>query len=164
MSDTQTPELSIEKLIDAPVSAVWSAWTDHLEQWWCPKPWTTELIAFEMRPGGRSAMIMRGPDGEENHLEGVFLEVIPERRVVTTDAFTAGWVPQEAFMVAIWEFEPEGEQTRYRASARHWSEDTKTQHETMGFEAGWMAVAEQLEQVAQRIAADQAKAGEPLSC
>lgn len=163
-------ELSIETLIDAPIDAVWKAWTDHLEEWWCPTPWTTELIEQDLRPGGRSAMVMRGPNGEENHLEGVFLEVIPGRRVVSTDAFRAGWIPQGPFMVGTWTFEPEGARTRYRASARHWSRETKEQHEAMGFEAGWMAVAHQLDAVARRIAAEaardpaQANAAAPLSC
>ncbi|AJP70734.1 SRPBCC domain-containing protein [Sphingomonas hengshuiensis] len=154
MPDTDPAlELSIETLIDAPVDAVWRAWTDHLAEWWCPKPWTTELIEHDVRPGGRSAMILRGPDGEEkNRLEGVILEAIPARRVVWTDAFAVGWVPQEPFLVGVWELEPDGERTRYRASARHWSEDLRDQHAVMGFEAGWLTAARQLEAVAQRIA------------
>lgn len=154
MTEPNAPlELAIEKMIDAPVEAVWKAWTDHFEEWWCPKPWTTELIEQDLRPGGRTLVIMRGPNGEENRHEGVILEAIPGRRVVATDAFTAGWIPQSHFMVGTWEFTPEGDKTRYRASARHWSRETMEQHRAMGFEAGWGAVADQLEQVARRIAA-----------
>lgn len=154
MTEAHGPlELVIEKRIDAPIDAVWKAWADHFEEWWCPKPWTTELIEQDLRPGGRSLMVMRGPNGEENRLEGVILEAIPARRVVSTDAFTVGWMPQAPFMVGFWEFEPVGNQTHYRAGARHWSEDTLEQHRTMGFEAGWRVVADQLEAVAQRIAA-----------
>lgn len=146
-------ELSITRLIDAPRKAVWKAWTDHLEEWWCPRPWTVELIEQDLRPGGRSAMIMRGPDGEEMPHEGVFLEVVPGERVVTTDAFRAGWIPQAPFMLGFWEFSDEGGKTRYTAGARHWSEEAMKQHEAMGFREGWGKVAEQLEEVAKGLVA-----------
>lgn len=145
-------DLGIERLIDAPVDAVWTAFTDHMEEWYCPRPWTTEVVACDLRPGGRSAVIMRGPNGEGGQVqEGVYLEVIPGRKVVFTDALTEGWKPAGPFMVGYFEFEPEGDKTRYRAGARHWTEEAKAQHESMGFEEGWGKVAEQLEEVAKRV-------------
>lgn len=35
-------ELSVTRLIDAPVETVWNAATERLAEWWCPKPWTVE--------------------------------------------------------------------------------------------------------------------------
>ena len=145
-------ELQVERLMDAPIDAVWRAWDEHLAEWWCPKPWTTEIIEMDKRPGGRSAMIMRGPDGEEAPQDGVFLEFEPRRRVVFTDAFTTGWNPAGPFFVGIMEFEAEGDKTRYRGIARHWTDEAYQQHKAMGFEAGWGAVAAQLEAVAKRLA------------
>jgi len=51
-------ELRVERLIDAPIDAVWRAWTDHLPEWWCPKPWTTDVIEIDGKPENRSAMVM----------------------------------------------------------------------------------------------------------
>jgi uncharacterized protein YndB with AHSA1/START domain len=147
-------ELSISRLIDAPRDAVWRAFTDHLAEWWCPRPWTTEVIEQDLRPGGRSAMIMRGPDGEESAMEGVFLEVVPGEKVVFTNAFRAGWIPQNPFMVGYFEYADEGGKTRYHAGARHWSAEAMAAHEAMGFTQGWNTVAEQLEEVAKRLAAE----------
>ena len=151
-ANDETRELWVEKLIDAPIDAVWKAWTEHLEEWWCPRPWTTELIELDLRPGGRTAMLMRGPNGEENPIEGVTLEVIPGRKIIWTDAFKAGWAPNAPFMVGTWEFTPQGDQTLYRGSARHWSDETYEQHNAMGFEQGWGVAADQLEAVAKRVA------------
>ena len=137
-------ELSVTRLIDAPVALVWKTATERLAEWWCPKPWTTEIVEQDWRAGGRSAVIMRGPDGEAHPMEGVFLEVTPNRRFVFTDAFRAGWIPQTAFMVGFFEFADEGGRTRYTAGARHWSEEALKQHEAMGFTDGWTKVAEQL--------------------
>jgi uncharacterized protein YndB with AHSA1/START domain len=148
-------ELVIERLMDAPASALWMAYTDYLNEWFCPKPWRAELEEMDLRPGGRSAVTMYGPNGEVMPNDGVYLEVVPERRIVFTDAFTTGWDPQGApFMVGSFEFEPQGEKTLLRARARHWNAETKEQHEAMGFEQGWGTMAEQWEAVARRIAAN----------
>lgn len=144
-------ELSVTRLIDAPPALVWRAWTEHTAEWFCPRPWTTEIRAMDLRTGGRSAMVLRGPDGEENPLEGVYLEVVPERLIVSTDAFAAGWAPQQPFMVRLDTFEEEGTGTRYTASARHWTAEARDSHQAMGFEAGWGAVADQLAAVATRL-------------
>lgn len=151
-TDAGTHDLTITRLIDAPREAVWRAYTDHLAEWWCPRPWSVELLEQDMRPGGRSAMIMRGPNGEESPQEGVYLEIVALERIVFTDAFSAGWHPQGPFIVGIMAFADEGTGTRYTATARHWSAEAKAQHEAMGFVEGWGKVAEQLEEVAKRIA------------
>lgn len=146
---TEPLELSIERRIAAPPEAVWRVWTERLEEWWAPKPWKTKVLALDLRPGGRSAMIMSGPEGDTSPMEGVFLDVDPARRIVFTDAFTAGWIPQKAFMVGIFEFQPDGDGTLYRAAARHWDEESLRQHEAMGFQTGWGIVADQLAALAE---------------
>jgi uncharacterized protein YndB with AHSA1/START domain len=145
----QLYELSIHRLIAASPETVWKAWTERLEEWWAPKPWTTRIIQQDLRAGGRVCTEMTGPDGNAMRNEGVVLEVIPNRRIVFTDAFTAGWKPQGPFMVAIFTFEPEGDATRYTASARHWNAETLKQHEEMGFIDGWTIVAGQRAAIAE---------------
>lgn len=141
--------LSVTRLIDAPVEKVWRIATERLAEWWCPKPWWTEIVEQDWRPGGRSAMVLRGPDGEKHELEGVFLEVTPNVRFVSTDAYRAGWLPQKPFMTGVWEFADEGGKTRYTATARHWDAETKKTHEDMGFFDGWNACATQLAALAE---------------
>ena len=156
---TASFELAVTRLIDAPPEKVYRVWTERLTEWWCPKPWTTEIIAHDMRPGGRSAMVMRGPNGESAPMEGVFLEVAPNQRIVLTDAFADGWIPQTPFMIGIFTFAPEGGKTRYTAAARHWSAEDMKRHEEMGFHPGWDIVADQFQAL---VEGAQAKAGEPL--
>ena len=142
-------ELSITRYIDAPPARVWDILANRQEEWWCPKPWSIEMIAQERHAGGRSAMIMRGPNGEEMPQEGIFLEWSEGTRFVTTDAVDADFQPTGPFMVGIWEIEPEGTGTRYTARARHWTEEAMKQHEEMGFEEGWGACADQLKGLAE---------------
>lgn len=157
---TDVYELSIERHIAAPAETIWKIMTERTAEWWCPRPWTTEIIELDWRAGGRSAMMMRGPEGEESPVEGIVLEVIPNRRFVFTDAFSGDWVPHQPFMVGIFELAAEGEGTRYRASARHWDEESMKRHAEMGFTEGWGAVANQLAELAE---ADHANAGDPRS-
>ena len=142
-------ELSVTRHIAAPPERVWQIMTERLPEWWCPKPWTTEVIEQDWRAGGRNATVMRGPNGEEHPGEGIFLEVTPNRRIVFTDAMTSDWTPQGPFMIGLFEIEPEGDGTRYKASARHWTEEAFQQHKDMGFEQGWSAVADQLAALAE---------------
>jgi uncharacterized protein YndB with AHSA1/START domain len=149
---TDIYELKVTRHIAAPRDMVWRAFTDRMADWWCPKPWTTEIVARDLRAGGRSAMVMRGPNGEESPMEGVFLEVRPAELVVFTDAFAAGWVPRGPFFVGLMAFEDDGDGTRYTGSARHWTEAAYEQHKAMGFEQGWGVVADQLAAIAEGMA------------
>jgi uncharacterized protein YndB with AHSA1/START domain len=137
-------ELSVTRYIAAPPAKVYEVWTTHLTEFFCPPPWTVTHAELDLRPGGKFLTVMRGPDGTETRNEGVFLEVVPGERLVSTDAFTLGWNPQGPFIVAITTFEPEGTGTRYTALARHWSAESMARHEAMGFTQGWGTVADQL--------------------
>lgn len=142
-------ELAIEQRIAASPEKVWDVWTERLEEWWAPRPWTTRIIEQDLRPGGRSCLEMSGPDGESNVMEGVVLEVVPQRRIVFTNAFAAGWIPQTPFMVGLFSFTPDGDGTLYRAASGHWDEATMKRHEEMGFYEGWAQCAAQLAEIAE---------------
>ncbi|MBY4678579.1 SRPBCC domain-containing protein [Marinobacterium arenosum] len=149
MSDA-TYELSVSRYIAAAPEKVWQIMTERLPEWWCPTPWKTEVEALEWRAGGRFNTIMRGPqENEEVSLQGVILEFTSGKRFVFTDAFNNQWTPQGPFMIGLFEIEAEGDGTRYRASARHWSEEAMEQHRGMGFEEGWSTVAQQLATLAE---------------
>jgi len=144
--------LSVTRHIAAPPDVVWQVMTERTAEWWCPRPWTTEIVAQEWRAGGRNATVMHGPNGETSGGEGIFLEVTPGKRFVFTDAFSKAdgtWMPQATFMVGGFELSPEEGGTRYYAWSRHWDEATCRRHEEMGFTEGWNAVAQQLATLAE---------------
>ena len=142
-------ELSVTRHIAAPVDTVWRIATERMVDYWCPRPWRVEIVEQEWRAGGRSAMVMHGPNGEAMPQEGVFLEVTPGVRFVFTDAFAAGWRPQGPFIVGIVALAAEDGGTRYTATARHWTAEACEQHRAMGFEQGWRTVADQLAELAE---------------
>jgi uncharacterized protein YndB with AHSA1/START domain len=147
-------ELVLTRLIDVPREKLYRAWTDPalLKQWFCPKPWEVTVAEIDVRPGGASYIVMRGPDGTEMPMHGVYLDVVENERLVFTDAYTEAWQPsKKPFMTAIVTFEDEGGKTRYTARARHWTDEDREAHEKMGFHEGWGIACDQLTELASKL-------------
>lgn len=95
---------------------------------------------------------MQSPEGEQHPGVGVYLEVVPDERIVFTDAYRPGWEPSEQpFMTAVITFEDDGDGTLYTARVRHWSAEDRAKHEEMGFHDGWGQCADQLEELARGL-------------
>ena len=144
MTIAQNHELAVGRLIAAPPKRVWDVMTNRMAEWWCPKPWRAEVIEMERRPGGACRIDMFGPEGEHSENPGIILAWDEGRRFAFTDAMRGGLEPAGPFMIGIFEIAPDGDGTLYTARARHWTHVAMEQHQAMGFEQGWMAVAEQL--------------------
>ena len=148
-----TRDLSFERTVALPPAAIWAAWTqpEQLMPWFCPRPWTTVACEIDLRPGGLFRTVMRSPEGQEFPNVGCYLEVVPERRLVWTNALAPGFRPVPAsaaegffFFTAIVSLAPQGAGTRYGARVVHATPADRDQHAAMGFEAGWGKALEQL--------------------
>ena len=141
-------ELVLVRETDVPREKLYAGWTTAAlyPEWFCPKPWYVTDVKLDVRPGGSSSMIMCGPAGERFPNQGVYLEIIPNEKIVFTDAYTADWEPNpNPFFTGIITFEtlPNGK-TRYTARGRHWTKENCEKHAAMGFEQGWSAAFDQL--------------------
>ncbi len=141
-------DLMLERIVDVPPNLVWDAWTQPnlLKQWFAPKPWTTVECALDLRPGGLCRTVMRSPEGQDFPNDGCYLEVVPNQRLVFTDALGAGFRPStRPFFTAILNFEEHGTHgCKYTAIAVHRDVAGKQQHEQMGFTVGWGICLDQL--------------------
>ncbi|MBL8552025.1 MAG: SRPBCC family protein [Hyphomonadaceae bacterium] len=157
MSDfNEATDLQISRFLAVPRAKIWKAWSDpaHLAQWWCPKPWTTEVRAFDFRAGGAFHTYMTGPDGKggagESDNPGAFLEIVPMERIAFTTMLAGGWRPMLSWMpmTAIFSMSDEPGGTRYIARCLHPDPATSKKHADMGFYEGWGTCAKQLEDYA----------------
>lgn len=150
MSQDRPHELTLilERTFDASPARVFRAWTDPhiLKKWFAPKPFTTPVAELDVRPGGASLIIMRDPDGNDFPNPGVYLEVVPDRRIVATDAYVSAWVPSpQPFMTMDLQFEDAGDgKTKATYAVRHWRREDYDKHQQMGFHEGWGTCADQL--------------------
>jgi len=97
---------------------------------------------------------MKAVDGQEISCPGTYLEIVPNEKLVVTDAHTGDWMPKaegKPFMTAIITFEDEGGSTRYTARVRHWTKEDCDAHVNMGFHQGWAQSTDQLAALAKSI-------------
>ena len=159
------------RLFDAPRERVWRAWTDPamMCQWWGPQGFTCPEASMDLRAGGAYRLVMRGPDGTEFPVKGVFLEVIEGEKLVMTDVtddMPKAWLEQARALgsgdgtrlpESYWtvSFESRGRQTLLRITTHFASEADREAMVRMGMVDGW---AESLDKLDVVVAAPRAGA------
>ena len=149
-------DLRFSRVVDVPRQAIWRAWTEPelLMPWFCPLPWKTIDCEIDLRPGGIFRTTMQSPEGQQFPNIGCYLEVVPQKKLVWTNALLPGWRPcapgqaagpDMAFLFsAMIELDDHAEGAVYTATALHAEEAGCRTHAAMGFEAGWGAALDQL--------------------
>ncbi len=81
---TAANEINIIRIYDAPVQAVWDAWTDpkQVAQWWGPRGFTITTHSKELKVGGIWHYTMHGPDGTDYPNKTLYHEVLPRQKLV----------------------------------------------------------------------------------
>lgn len=149
-----TLDLVLEREIDVPQELVWKAWTrpEHVKKWFAPAPWTVSECEIDLQPGGIFYTVMRSPEGQAFPSAGCFLEIVPNEKLVFTDALAPGYRPSgQPFFTAIVTLEPTAKGTKYTAVAKHKDQAGRQQHEDMGFLEGWGLCLDQLVEVAKTL-------------
>ncbi len=88
--DTAAPEdyppLVLTRVLAAPRTKVWRAWTDptQLALWWGPRDFTNPRCEFDPRAGGAIHIDMQAPDGVIYPMTGTVQEFAPPDRLVFT--------------------------------------------------------------------------------
>lgn len=151
---TNDRELVLTRVIDVPREKLWRCWTEPklMVQWFTPPPWKTVHAEVDLRPGGSSCVVMKGPEGQEMPNRGVYLEVVKNERLVFTDAYTEAWRPSEKpFFTGVLTFEDQGGKTLYTARALHWTKEDCETHDKMGFHQGWGIATDQMAALAKTL-------------
>jgi uncharacterized protein YndB with AHSA1/START domain len=85
---TEGEGVVVERVLDAPRELVWRAWTEceHFMRWYGPKGMSSHVCEIDFRVGGRHLYGLRSPEGWEYYTTGVYQEIVPLERFVTTDS------------------------------------------------------------------------------
>ena len=84
--DTQTFEVVITRIIDAPVEEVWKAWSEpaYVIRWWGPTGFTSPRAEMDFRVGGASLVSMRAPaeyGGQDMYNTWTYTRIDPHERI-----------------------------------------------------------------------------------
>lgn len=148
-------DLVLERDIDVPRELVWKAWKqpEHVKKWFAPAPWTVSECDIDLQPGGVFYTVMRSPEGQAFPSAGCFLEIVPNEKLVFTDALAPGYrLGEQPFFTAIVTLAPTATGTRYTAVAKHKDQAGRKQHDDMGFHEGWDICLDQLVAVSKNLA------------
>ena len=147
-------DLSLTREIALPPAVLFACWTQsqHIPQFFVPKPHRVVACHIDLRVGGAFNTTFC-VDGAVMQNNGVWLEIVQDKKLVFTDAYTEGWKPApEPFMTAIITLDDLGDnRSRYTAIARHRSAEAAETHRQMGFYQGWGTVVDQLEAYARGL-------------
>lgn len=94
MIENQTSEkqktITIKRTFNLPLSTVWKAWIDpeSCKKWWAPEEFTCPSCTIDFKVGGNYLNSMKGPDGIEIWSTGTYKEIIPLKKIVSTDNFS----------------------------------------------------------------------------
>jgi len=126
----EKPSLNLARRYPVTPEKVWRAWTDPeaLKQWWGPGgPEAVSVVELDVRVGGRFRIVFGGAQGAEHEVQGVYREVVPNRKL----AFTWTWprtTPERESLVTI-AFRPAGGGTELDFThAQHFDEKVRDGH------------------------------------
>jgi uncharacterized protein YndB with AHSA1/START domain len=93
MTTPTTHDMVLTRVFDAPVEAVWDAWTrsELVKKWWGPKGFTAPVAEMDVREGGTSLVCMRAPaefGGQDLYNTWTYSRVLPAERLEFVNAFT----------------------------------------------------------------------------
>ena len=139
----EKPSLRLTREYPVAPEKVWRAWTDPqaLKRWWAPEPGDQVSIAeLDVRVGGRFRIVFGGPQGNAHEVQGIYREVVRNRKLV----FTWTWpnsTPERESLVTI-DFRPDGTGTELVFTHEQFFDDTvRDSHR-----AGWSAALASLDQ------------------
>jgi uncharacterized protein YndB with AHSA1/START domain len=82
-------EVVLTRVFDAPRRLVFDAFTkpELLERWFGPRGWSLVVCEVDLRVGGGFRFVLRGPDGREMGMRGVYREIVAPERSVHMESF-----------------------------------------------------------------------------
>ncbi len=94
-------EIVMTRVFDAPRRLVFDAFSkpELLKRWFGPRGWSLVVCEVDLRVGGGFRFVLRGPDGSEMGMRGVYREIVPPERSVHVETFDD--YPGESIVTAV---------------------------------------------------------------
>lgn len=114
-------QLVLMRLLDAPRSVVWNAWTDAkaLGAWWGPKGFKMKVVKLDLRSGGQFHYSMESPDGKLMWGKFVYGEFAAPERLEWVNCFSdeKGTITRNPWL-ATWPLQVSNQLTLYEMAGK----------------------------------------------
>jgi uncharacterized protein YndB with AHSA1/START domain len=146
-------EIVLTRVFDAPRSMVFDAFSkpELLKRWFGPRGWSLVVCEVDFRVGGGFRFVLRGPDGSDMGMRGVYREIVPPERSVHMESFDD--YPGESQVTAV--FVEVGGKTTLTATVLYPSKEVRDLVIQSGMEHG---AAESYDKLAELLAAARGEA------
>jgi len=140
-------EIVLTRVFDAPRAMVFEAFTrpELLKRWFGPRGWSMPVCEVDLRVGGGFRFVLRGPDGKDMGMRGVYREIVPPERSVHMESFDD--YPGESQVTTV--FVEEGGKTTLTATVLYPSREVRDIVIKSGMEHG---AAESYDKLAEMLA------------
>ena len=145
-------EIVMTRVFDAPRRMVFDAFSkpELLKRWFGPRGWSLVVCDVDLRVGGGFRFVMRGPDGKEMGMRGVYREIVAPERSVHMESFDD--YPGESQVTAV--FVEQGGKTTLTATVLYPSQEVRDAVIKSGMEHG---AAESYDKLAELLASAEAR-------
>jgi uncharacterized protein YndB with AHSA1/START domain len=146
-------QILIEREFDAPKHLVYEAWItpELIQRWWHANRGEVTLVEIDARVGGSWRYVMVAGDGTEVGFHGVYREVVPNERIVSTEVYEGlpeGVSEADAATVNTVTFTESGGRTRLTLLIEARSKVSRDAIIDSGMEDGLQDALELLERIA----------------
>ena len=140
-------EIVLTRVFDAPRDLVWEAFTqpELLKKWFGPRGWSLSVCDVDLRVGGGFRFVMRGPEGQEMGMRGVYRELSAPGRSVHVESFDD--YPGESVVTSV--FTEQNGKTTLTATVEYPSREVRDIVISTGMEHG---AAESYDKLAELLA------------
>jgi len=127
-------EVVMTRVFDAPRRLVFDALTkpELFKRWFGPRGWSLVVCEIDLKVGGAWRSVLRGPGGKDMGMRGVYQEIVPPERLVSTESFDD--YPGESLNTLVL-FEKEGK-TTFTITVRYQSQEIRDAVIKSGMEHG----------------------------
>lgn len=128
-------EILISRRFEAPIELVWEVLTTprHLIRWWGPEWCPLVSCELDLRVGGSWRFVSRDTDGAELAWHGIYREIEPPHRMVSTEVFEGA---PDAGTLNTTTLSHEGGVTTLQTHVLHATSEHRGGHLSSGMEAG----------------------------
>lgn len=146
-------QILITREFDAPKDLVYAAFTtsEHVRRWWHAKRGEMTVCEIDLRVGGTWRYVMVTPDGTEVGFHGAYREIVPNERIVSTEAYEGIPDADEHAAVNTMTLTEAGGRTTLEILVEHPTKEGRDMHIESGMEDGLQDALDLLEEIASSL-------------